>query len=439
MKSHHFNQLDIEIRDGNRWRAVGHVKLIGHEDDGLNASTEFCYDLDYASDYSERNDFRAVSCLAPVTFEPISYAGWPPFLLDLFPQGAALRYIVDHYRISDLPKNYWKIIKTARLNPPGNLRAVIFGDDRNENLTVHPGFKRQDVLAKGADFLEYMVEQGAPVAGTTGAGGAAPKFLLREDYKGRFHADGTLPDSKTKCCWLVKFPRGRSRDDRDILSTEKSYGAIAKWMGLMVHGRALWESNCLFVPRFDRKIIKKSIRHFGLESFYSLVGLPEFGSRLEHETYLKALAQFSSKPEHDIIEYVLRDFLNLMLGNTDNHGRNTSLIKGSGTVRLAPVYDFAPMKFDPDGIVRNTRWSQKTGDGNIAAICQYLVNDLNVNQRNLDKAINQFFAKASSLEAKMQSLKVPKRYIEATAQERRELLNKIARYINPKSRAGSRR
>jgi serine/threonine-protein kinase HipA len=57
-----------------------------------------------------------------------------------------------------------------------------------------------------------------------------------------------------------------------------------------------------------------------------------------------------------VIEWVKRDLLNIIFGNSDNHGRNTSFIKKEGFIKLAPVYDFAPMKADPEGIPRATKW-----------------------------------------------------------------------------------
>ena len=55
-----------------------------------------------------------------------------------------------------------------------------------------------------------------------------------------------------------------------------------------------------------------------------------------------------------------RDILNAALRNTDNHGRNTAFLKQSdGTVALSPLYDFAPMFHDPDGIPRSSRWEEK--------------------------------------------------------------------------------
>ncbi len=50
--------------------------------------------------------------------------------------------------------------------------------------------------------------------------------------------------------------------------------------------------------------------------------------------------------------------LDVALGNTDNHGRNTSVLKdGAGRVALSPLYDFAPMILDRSGIARVSRWA----------------------------------------------------------------------------------
>nr|WP_225780307.1 HipA domain-containing protein [Pseudomonas sp. Marseille-Q3773] len=58
-----------------------------------------------------------------------------------------------------------------------------------------------------------------------------------------------------------------------------------------------------------------------------------------------------------VFEYVRRDLLNRILGNTDNHGRNTSIMRAGGKFRLAPIYDLAPMILDEEGITRTTKWA----------------------------------------------------------------------------------
>ena len=56
-------------------------------------------------------------------------------------------------------------------------------------------------------------------------------------------------------------------------------------------------------------------------------------------------------------EYICRDILNLALGNRDNHGRNTAILKEpDGSMRLSPIYDLGPAFLDARNIARNIRW-----------------------------------------------------------------------------------
>ncbi len=71
----------------------------------------------------------------------------------------------------------------------------------------------------------------------------------------------------------------------------------------------------------------------------------------------------TTDPTQEIREYILRDILNLALLNTDNHGRNTAVLKIDGKIELSPLFDFAPMFLDPEGIGRLSRWEdERPGD-----------------------------------------------------------------------------
>ncbi len=58
-------------------------------------------------------------------------------------------------------------------------------------------------------------------------------------------------------------------------------------------------------------------------------------------------------------QYVARDFLNLIFGNSDNHGRNISFLKYEADITFAPIYDFAPMRADPEVITRTFKWGRE--------------------------------------------------------------------------------
>jgi serine/threonine-protein kinase HipA len=62
--------------------------------------------------------------------------------------------------------------------------------------------------------------------------------------------------------------------------------------------------------------------------------------------------------DKDLLEYIQRDIANVILGNKDNHARNTALLRfEDGRVELTPLFDFTPMYLDPEGIARACRWA----------------------------------------------------------------------------------
>ena len=73
-----------------------------------------------------------------------------------------------------------------------------------------------------------------------------------------------------------------------------------------------------------------------------------------------------------IFEYIRRDLLNRILGNSDNHGRKTSIFRYKERFDLAPIYDLAPMVLDAEGITRTTKWeAEKKGSPEWREICGY--------------------------------------------------------------------
>lgn len=169
--------------------------------------------------------------------------------------------------------------------------------------------------------------------------------------------------------YIVKFPRNqRALIDCEILRTEYHYYHELHAMGVStidVSRLRLEEGEqypSLWIPRFDTDYKQGYERRYGLESVYSLLE-KDPGSFLNH---LEAIEQLATLlPEADpafnvkefVIEWVCRDLLNVAFGNSDNHGRNSAVLKTGDSIRLSPVYDFAPMKADPEGVIRSTKWS----------------------------------------------------------------------------------
>lgn len=352
-------KCDIEIFLNHTWEKAASFELKTPDEvrNGIQGAGFFEYDMAYALAHVGAGGIAAVSCRYPVNFEYHRLSCWPAFLLDMLPVGANRRFFLGELGITNSPEADWPLLLKGGGNSPGNIRIAQAAPPPPENHT-HEGFSFDEVVGRAENFIEYARENHAPVAGSSGAQGDAPKFLLTQDRREKFHADGALADHLAFRHWLVKFPRGKRTSDRDILRNEAAYYGVARSAGLHVGGEMRFDSDALFIPRFDRDVTGKGVKRFGLESLSSLSNITAFGVSVPMETFCAAIARFSSEPAADLREFVFRDILNVALGNTDNHGRNTAMIKyPDGTVRLSPLYDFAPMFLDDQGIPRICRWS----------------------------------------------------------------------------------
>ena len=323
------------------------------------------YDAQYVSDFFMRGDtlpFPRVSLPFPIDFLAVRHDRWPAFLLDLVPTGAGRRDWLDRLGLKENPAADWTLLTCGARHPVGWLR-VVPGNVEQEQLDCgnSVGFTKTDVAARELDFLEYMIAQGASVAGSSDVQGESPKLLLTEDQEGLLHADGALADSHAQKHWLVKFARRSTTLERQILRNEYAYLRLAGAFHINVHGVEdidLIDGKALFIPRFDRCRSEPGVLRFGLESFASAAGVAEFGVRAHHEEHGRLIASYSSSPAADMLEYLRRDILNVCMGNTDNHARNHAFIKKGTVVRLSPLYDFAPMFLSDEGYARVVRWEK---------------------------------------------------------------------------------
>jgi len=114
----------------------------------------------------------------------------------------------------------------------------------------------------------------------------------------------------------------------------------------------------LLVPRFDRRLEPNGLVRLGVESLYSVAGVIDSAREtLLHHEVLIELSKCLTDFDAEMLEYCRRDVLNLAMGNRDNHGRNTAILKDTdGSMRLAPIFDFGPAYMDARNLVRVIHW-----------------------------------------------------------------------------------
>ena len=344
-----------------QWHSVASMTLLESPAQGWEGKTYLGYVVDHALNYAECRDAHALSCTFPVQLNPLLSPQWPGFVMDLLPQGFGRQELLRQLHLperSEIAAD-WALLLAGAGNPIGHCRIREAFDWLQQRSQTVTGFTLSEVAQRGETFAEYLATQGLFVAGSSGIQGEWPKLLLTENHAGQFFLDHTLPDTQAKQHWLVKFARGQDAQLQEILQLEAAWMALARHLGLRVHGTLQLHGRALFIPRFDREITGVGLQRYAQESLYALCQCSGFGATLSHNQACAQLAAVVSDPLTEIIEYLKRDIANVVLGNKDNHGRNTAVQRRvNGWIGLTPLFDFAPMVLHPDGIARRMRWER---------------------------------------------------------------------------------
>ena len=366
------NPVTLQLFNQGRWWDAASLTFSGEQ---MNSAVTLSYLPSYIQQILsyDRKDCWACSVNAPVTMVPIEYPGWPALLDDLLPAGESrtwwLNYL-DVSRRSEFEQNY-ALLTRACMAPVGNIRVK----EAAQNLGAHnKRFPIESVVQLQHEFLEYANEQGAAIGGATGAGGAAPKLLLMVDGSDVFIDADFAGHPLQATPYLTKFARNkRSALDNSILRAEgvfyRALTALLAGTGIetidtsqmMTHHHQNQVS--LWLPRFDVGVENNRATRYGLESVYSIINAAP-GSYKDHfEVIDKVWGRIKTATQMSSFEfarqYLIRDLLNLVFGNSDNHGRNMSFLKLENDIQFAPIYDFAPMKADPEMVTRLFKWGRE--------------------------------------------------------------------------------
>ncbi|WP_404420067.1 HipA domain-containing protein [Marinospirillum sp.] len=391
-KTQLLKELTLQLHlPSSGWQDCMKLKLDDPER-GPAGAVEVHYLDDFATTETALENWGCRGLPAPWIQTPLEYATsyhfkqWPTFLMDLIPTGAAQRYWKDFLGLQGFPDYQvaaWMLQRGA-IAPIGNLRireafeSGQFDSQPTESFSWLQASQRMD------DFVTHASQRGMMISGGSGAGGEAPKILLRMDRGQKTvwvdpHPNIENPD----LFYLVKFPRrqeGNARPtqrDIEILKTEFAYYQELADLGvntLDVTQMHLLEDKktqpTLWLPRFDRQFhsTNDSWQLLGVESINAALGLR---NAIRHEEVLQGLKiLYDNRPEDFVEEFeelanewVKRDLLSVLFGNTDNHGRNTSVLKTSRGIQLAPIYDFAPMAADESSIHRTIKWESSIEQG----------------------------------------------------------------------------
>jgi serine/threonine-protein kinase HipA len=349
----------LQLFNNGRWHDAAIVSVAKPELGGVRGAAFLEYELPHTF---ETVNPKPVSLTKPVTGDIRHLKQWPAFLYDLISQGNGRKYLLGELRLADDQTSDFALLCAGAINPIGRLRvreAVDYYRTDAERFALPKAFDGMTFdkgIAPEQGFMEQMLVHGMLAAGTTGVQGAAPKYLITRDHCGLWHADGALADEKAAQHFLIKLPRGKAVIDRKVLRNEAAYMRVTSALGMRVHGKVEVHNDMLFIPRFDRRVGPNGVERLHQESAASLAGVVGFEHRPSQFTLLNAIRHVVTNKTAETVEFLCRDVLNLAMHNTDNHARNTAVQFVDDVVQLTPLFDFAPMYLDPEGIARAARW-----------------------------------------------------------------------------------
>lgn len=199
-------------------------------------------------------------------------------------------------------------------------------------------------------------------AGQFSLAGAQPKTaLLLED--GRWG----VPSGRAPTTHILKPPTGEFDGHAE---NEHFCLSLARELGVPVASSTVrWfeDQIAIVVERYDRMRVNGRLVRIHQEDFCQALAHPP-AAKYENEggpgvaASVRLLAEASSAPTEDMGVFVDAILLNWLIGGTDAHAKNYSLLLAAGgRVRLAPLYDVASALPYPELDVHRLKLAMKLG------------------------------------------------------------------------------
>ncbi|WP_245267810.1 HipA N-terminal domain-containing protein [Rhizobium sp. 2MFCol3.1] len=219
---------------------------------GVQGASIVDYDLDYFVTVASAElsagrtvqDHRALSVRYPVDLENRYSQSWPPFLLDLMPQGHARRKLTEHFGITEGSRaSDLALLLRSATGGIGNLRIKEAADDEAQRLSgvERQGVTEVEILERSDRFMEVADRFGMLASDSSGLQGEWPKLSMTQAHDALFYPDSFVTDDEA-----IRQP-------------------------------STYAEGVLIIPRFDRNK-KEGVAtvRFGEESLVSAIGVAHF-------------------------------------------------------------------------------------------------------------------------------------------------------------------
>jgi len=157
----------------------------------------------------------------------------------------------------------------------------------------------------------------------------------------------------------------------------------------------------LEITRYDRYIDNRVVQRIHQEDFCQALGIVsdkkyQTGGGAKLKDCYRIINEFSENRLSDIIRFTEWIIFNYLIGNTDAHAKNLSLLHSDSGVKLAPFYDLLSTEVYPETIIDHEMAMLINGKGKYSSLRHKdfiaLFENLDQNATNMMKTIKDKFA-----------------------------------------------
>lgn len=326
------------------------------------------HEFEYSAVWLNRGPGIPLSISMPLGETPYPHQVITPFLWGLLPDNEKIHNqiaVAGDDRVS--PRNVAALLAKVGIDCAGAVQIIPDKASLTEQQLDDPVEWLTDeqigaIVRRMRDGKGANIQPGPWVEGRFSLAGAQPKFTLTKDpVTGAFG----FPSWRTPSTHIFKPPMP---DLADQLHNEHVCLSIARMLNINAVDSQIMHFDgepVIAVDRYDRRTVDGSVRRLHQEdmcqamSVYPACKYQSDGGPSASGIARKVL-HGSAHPARDIETFARSLVLNFLIGGTDAHGKNYSVIFGrGGKYRLASIYDINSLI--PYGIDRKTRMAMSIG------------------------------------------------------------------------------
>ena len=310
--------------------------LVGAISGTDSSDAQFRYDASYLN----RTDAAApISLSLPLQSDPFSAEQTKCYFDGLLPEGFTRRAVAEHLHLDE--NDYVEILYRLGRECIGALRIHKrdeVSEAHYEKLTMEQ--VRQLASEGASESVALVIESRLSLAGATGKVG-----LYHDPKTGEWY----LPHGTAPSTHIVKQSHVRLKrivpNELLCIETARLCGIDVPETTILDLGSGKDEDILLASKRFDRLATSELPLRLHQEDFAQALGIPasqKYETGTHHLQQMFALLRtHSAQPIEDQLKLWDRIVFNYLVGNTDGHLKNFSLLYSAdlSTLRLAPAYD----------------------------------------------------------------------------------------------------